>query len=320
MNNYGNNPYDDDTRKDKTKPTSPRKSMALTLGNAKLTGAEGDAALEEARHTNTESTVGAVVKCLVAIFVYATVGWIFFNHHYGWTFVDCLYFAMVTVTTVGYGDLTPQDDPAHQLFVAMYAFLGVAIIAGFLSDLSMKVVAGVKKVAQKAKNEAIMESNALLMQHSSHKDLGETKRAQQQLRGSSGKGKKGKTGLMRDVNMVYNSAKDKFGIMVDLVLIFMELAFIWSCGAWMLQSTEGFTFVQGFYCSAITSVSVGYGDYFPSSQTGRLLFAFYIPLSVTGVLGSIHQIMNVAVKMQTVLVIKREPMTKIFTIDQDGKW
>jgi hypothetical protein len=42
------------------------------------------------------------------------------------------------------------------------------------------------------------------------------------------------------------------------------------------------------YCITIASLlhyyCAGYGDFYPSSQTGRLLYAFYIPLSVIWIL------------------------------------
>jgi hypothetical protein len=146
-----------------------KSKVASALGLTELTGEAGDRALEAAAKAGKIGPGAAVLMCIVSITVYAVIGWIFFNHFYGWTFVDCFYFAMVTITTVGYGDLTPADDPAHQMFTGAYAFLGVAIIAGTLSDLSASLVHMVRKVARKAKNEAIMESNMLLAQHSSRK-------------------------------------------------------------------------------------------------------------------------------------------------------
>jgi hypothetical protein len=227
---------------------------------------------------------------------------------------------MVTVTTVGYGDLTPSEDPAHLMFVAAYAFLGVAIIASLLSDVSTRAVRFVKKMAREAKNEALMESNVLLHSergahylhmHSSHEINVETAAAAAKAREKRRASLLGKS--QKKAKRLYDSAKASFGVLVDLGVVLFQLFVIWACGAAMLQSTEGFTFVQGFYCCVITSISVGYGDYFPTSQLGRLLFSFYIPLSVTAVLGCIHHLMNISVQLQTAYVTKREPMTKIFS-------
>jgi hypothetical protein len=49
-----------------------------------------------------------------------------------WSWVDSLYFSVVAVTTVGFGDLTPSTD-VSKLFTVAYVLSGVAIIATFLA-------------------------------------------------------------------------------------------------------------------------------------------------------------------------------------------
>lgn len=42
----------------------------------------------------------------------------------GWSFIDALYFAVMTVTTIGYGDLVPTHS-VSKLITILYAFLGI---------------------------------------------------------------------------------------------------------------------------------------------------------------------------------------------------
>ncbi len=44
------------------------------------------------------------------------------------TFIDALYWAVISLTTIGYGDLTPTSEPGR-VVVMVSAFVGVAIIA-----------------------------------------------------------------------------------------------------------------------------------------------------------------------------------------------
>ena len=44
-----------------------------------------------------------------------------------WTFVDCIYFAVTTTTTVGYGDLVPKDAGA-KIFTIVFAFVAVGLV------------------------------------------------------------------------------------------------------------------------------------------------------------------------------------------------
>jgi len=76
-------------------------------------------------------------------------GWMDGWHHSGafmltehWDFVTSLYFCMVTLTTVGYGDITPQSI-AGRVIVCFYALasLGMAtVVLGELGDWMVRQV------------------------------------------------------------------------------------------------------------------------------------------------------------------------------------
>lgn len=48
------------------------------------------------------------------------------------TWLNAYYFSVITLTTVGYGDITPHT-PFGKLFTTFYIFVGVGIITTFLS-------------------------------------------------------------------------------------------------------------------------------------------------------------------------------------------
>jgi len=52
----------------------------------------------------------------------------------GWSPVDALYFSVVTLATVGFGDLHPTTDAA-KLFTVLYIVAGLGILAAFISEL-----------------------------------------------------------------------------------------------------------------------------------------------------------------------------------------
>lgn len=61
-------------------------------------------------------------------------GSIFYHHVEKLTWVDSLYFTVVTLGTVGYGDIVPHTT-AGKLFTSFYILFGIGIIAGFANIL-----------------------------------------------------------------------------------------------------------------------------------------------------------------------------------------
>ena len=55
-----------------------------------------------------------------------------------WSWVDSVYFSVVAVTTVGFGDLAPSSD-GSKLFTVFYVLAGVAVIAAYLDAVMRRV-------------------------------------------------------------------------------------------------------------------------------------------------------------------------------------
>lgn len=58
---------------------------------------------------------------------YLTIGTVFYHFAEGWRIVDSFYFTGVTITTVGYGDLTPTHD-ITKIVTVIFAISGIGII------------------------------------------------------------------------------------------------------------------------------------------------------------------------------------------------
>jgi voltage-gated potassium channel Kch len=50
-----------------------------------------------------------------------------------WSLVDSLYFSVIAVTTVGFGDLVPSTDTS-KLFTVVYVLWGISIITTYLDQ------------------------------------------------------------------------------------------------------------------------------------------------------------------------------------------
>lgn len=60
------------------------------------------------------------------------IGTLFYAHFEKWSILNSVYFCIVTLTTVGYGDLTPHND-IGKVFTMFYIIIGIGIFLGFIN-------------------------------------------------------------------------------------------------------------------------------------------------------------------------------------------
>ena len=68
----------------------------------------------------------AVLGLLALTFTLVLVASIFYAIIEGWSFLDAAYFSVVTIATVGYGDLVPRTA-AGKIFTMAYVICGLGI-------------------------------------------------------------------------------------------------------------------------------------------------------------------------------------------------
>jgi hypothetical protein len=89
----------------------------------------------------------AVSSLVVLIFA----GSFIFHYLEDWTWIQSFYFSVVTLTTVGYGDLHPTTDTSR-LIASLYILLGVAIVFASLGIIGTKYLSiREKRIAEKKK-------------------------------------------------------------------------------------------------------------------------------------------------------------------------
>ena len=75
-------------------------------------------------------------------------GTIFYWRFEDWSLVDSLYFSVITLTTVGYGDLSPTTT-GTKVFTIFYVLTGLGILVALLSQVASH--AADVRVAKKGK-------------------------------------------------------------------------------------------------------------------------------------------------------------------------
>ena len=64
------------------------------------------------------------------------LGTVVYHFVEGWSWLDSLYFSVITLTTIGYGDFSPQTN-LGKIFTLLYIVIGVALILGFFNSLML---------------------------------------------------------------------------------------------------------------------------------------------------------------------------------------
>lgn len=92
------------------------------------------------------------VKLIVATFFIITIGSVVYHFLEGWNWIDSIYFSVITLTTVGYGDFSPQTD-LGKIFTVIYLLTGMGIIFGFINAFYLRRVETERKFLSKNKKD-----------------------------------------------------------------------------------------------------------------------------------------------------------------------
>jgi len=81
------------------------------------------------------------IATMATLCILLILGTVFYSFQEGWSYTDSLYFSVVTLTTVGYGDLHPTTT-ASKMFTVLYIFIGVGLGFYILSALAKGFIEG----------------------------------------------------------------------------------------------------------------------------------------------------------------------------------
>ena len=92
-------------------------------------------------------------KVIFSFFLFTLlIGTVFYHNVEQFSYLDALYFCVMTLTTVGYGDLYPTTD-LGKMFTILYVLLGVGIMTLFIASFAKTMLTYQAEKKQKKKRQ-----------------------------------------------------------------------------------------------------------------------------------------------------------------------
>ena len=186
------------------------------------------------------------------------------------TFVDTVYFIAITVTTVGYGDISPKTDEG-KIFMLFFIIVGIALATVLISKITDLIVDAKERseVRAQEKLDRSLENDLRALSGS----LGATMSAEDLARFKE-RAALEHQGVARG-HPVARVLFHPLGVITIVILI----------GAATFCSIEpGTSYLDGVWWAVVTSTTVGYGDILPTNDSSKIFAACYAFI-VVGVMG-----------------------------------
>jgi hypothetical protein len=79
-------------------------------------------------------------------------GTLFYANVEHWSYLDALYFCVMTMSTIGYGDFTPTTD-FSKIFTIIYSLISIGVFVGVVSKLAEVMIKGKHRGEQGPSND-----------------------------------------------------------------------------------------------------------------------------------------------------------------------
>jgi len=306
--NYKRSPYDGSTGHVLVMPLSPggakaeQVTMSQALEAAKEAEAGGDGALvigDLASWWNTP-----LAWAIYAIILYFVMGMSFYTTYEDDDFksfrgIEALYFCMVVLTTVGYGDNpTIYKSDVAMLFTSFFVIFGVAVIF----TAAAIIIEYLGKKQEELKKKAQAKALALLFDSGSEEDL--ERQLEDQMESHKGNATEKKSLYKQfkaflEIHPIINSVGWVVLVMFIGMMFMVQVEVDHEKHSVTTENSDGtnstseenyfqtktspggYNFVQALYWAVITGTTVGFGDLTPDSDGAMIFLIFYIPVSMT---------------------------------------
>jgi potassium channel subfamily K len=229
----------------------------------------------------------------ISFLVYLMLGALVYSHIEGWLYLDALYWADFTLLTVGIGDFSPATHLGRGLLFpfAIGGIIILGLVIGSIRSLVLergKVKMGARMVEKQRRRllkrvqknkvellEPVTEENSPVFQSS---DLSLVEKSDELARAER-KRRQEEFELMRKIQEDA-ATKRRW---TSLVISGTTWLVLWFAGAAVFQACEyeqDWSYFVSLYFSYTSLLTIGYGDIYPESNSGKPFFVFWSLLAI----------------------------------------
>ncbi|KAI2468358.1 voltage-gated potassium channel [Annulohypoxylon bovei var. microspora] len=220
----------------------------------------------------------------IVFLMYLLVGALIFSTIEGWNYLDSVYWADVTLFTVGFGEISPQTRLGRGLLVP-YALVGVISLGLVIGSIRSMILDRGKhrldaRMLERQRRLSIRrmlkKGNAGLLDPVDGEPSDESSRAHW----TEFERRQKEFQLMRKIQR-QASKRERWTAMAVSTTTWVLL---WLVGAKIFQECEapyqGWTYFDGFYFAFTALTTIGYGDLTPVSNSAKTFFVFWSLLAL----------------------------------------
>lgn len=102
-----------------------------------------------------------VTLAILMVIIYMIVGGLIFSYWEEWTVFESFYFVFISMTTIGLGDYTPQNQK-YMMGAFIYLVLGLVLNSMCINVIQEKITATFQKAKVRIGNDTVLNVHALL--------------------------------------------------------------------------------------------------------------------------------------------------------------
>ncbi|KIJ32390.1 hypothetical protein M422DRAFT_265718 [Sphaerobolus stellatus SS14] len=210
------------------------------------------------------------------------------SHFEHWTYLQGIYYSIVTSLTVGFGDFRPHTAVIRVLafFFSVIAMAQLGNIIGmlirFFTSRSQEKKAHSRIKYEQKRHEEELEKHIKAIRTTSSRNIRKSDSIDSGDMKTEKKQRLPVPDLHQEIEFLHRLAEEQESKarMWDMISSSAGLLVFWFVGAAIFSQLEGWGYGTGMYFTYVAFLTIGYGDFTPITPAGRVVFVLYSILAV----------------------------------------